>query len=70
MIGPSACSLSIQEDELTNEVAALEVESVQFIARLLCIHDILEDYESGALGVAGNSLTDLTISELAHLRIR
>ena len=44
----------------TNEIAVLEVESVQLIARLLRIHHVLIDNECCALGVVGNSLANLT----------
>lgn len=43
----------------TDEIAALEVETVQFVTGLLCIHDIFKDDERRALGVVGNSLADL-----------
>lgn len=43
----------------TDEIAILEVESVQFVAGLLGVHDIFVDNESGALGSVGNSLADL-----------
>jgi hypothetical protein len=43
----------------TNEVAILEVEAVQLIAGLLCVHNILVHYEGCAFGCVGNALTDL-----------
>lgn len=45
----------------TDQVSALEVEAVQLVAGLLRIHDILVDDESGALGVGGNALADLSV---------
>lgn len=44
----------------TNEVAILEVETVQLIARRLCIHNIFVNHERGALGVVGDALANLT----------
>lgn len=49
----------------TDEVATLEVEAVQLVARLLRIHDVFIDDEGGALGVAGNALADLTVEASA-----
>jgi len=46
-------------DRRTNEVAILEVEAVQLVARLLRIHHVLIDNEGCTLGVVGNSLADL-----------
>lgn len=46
-------------DKPTNEISVLEVEAVQLIASLLCIHDILVDDERRALRVIRDSLTDL-----------
>ena len=43
----------------TNEIAALEIETIQFVARLLRIHDIFEDDKRRSLGVVGNALADL-----------
>ena len=45
----------------TNEVSILEVEAVQFVTGLLCIHNILVDDEGGALGVVCDSLSDLAV---------
>lgn len=42
-----------------DEVAVLEVEAVQLVARGFGVHDILVDDESGALGVVRNALADL-----------
>lgn len=43
----------------TNEIAILEVESVQLVAGLLGVHNIFIDNKGGALGSVGNSLADL-----------
>ena len=40
----------------TNKVPILKVESVQFVTSLFCVHDILIDYERGALAVIGYTL--------------
>jgi hypothetical protein len=48
----------------TNKVTALEVEAVQLVASLLCIHDVFIDDEGSSLGVAGNALADLTVRAL------
>ena len=45
----------------TDQVAILEIESVQFITSLFCIHDIFIYHKSGAFGIARNTLTDLTV---------
>lgn len=50
----------VEGDRRTNEVAILEVKAVQLVARLLSIHHVLVDNESGALSVIRDSLTDLT----------
>jgi hypothetical protein len=47
--------LVVQNDQ----VPILKVESVQFIARGLGVHDIFIDNERGSLGVVCDSLTDL-----------
>ena len=41
------------------EVAALEVEAVEFVAGAFGVHDIFVDDEGGAFGVAGDALADL-----------
>lgn len=46
----------------TNEVAILEVETIQLITRRLCIHHIFINHERGALGVVGDALADLTVT--------
>jgi hypothetical protein len=47
----------------TNKVPVLEVVAVQLVAGLLRIHNILIDNEGGALGVARNALSNLTVSK-------
>ncbi len=47
-------------DRRTDEVAILEVKAVQLVTRLLSIHHVLIDNESGALSVIRDSLADLT----------
>lgn len=44
-----------------NEVAGLEVETVQLVAGGFGVHDILVDDECSAFGVACDSLTDLAV---------
>ena len=48
----------------TDKIAILEVESVQFIASLFCVHHIFIDHKSGAFGVARNALADLTVTRI------
>lgn len=48
----------------TNEIAVLKVETVQFVAGLLRIHDIFVDHKSCTLGVAGNALSNLAAKVL------
>lgn len=48
-------------DVHTNEIPILEVESVQLVARLLCIHYVLIDHEGSAFGVICDSLADLAV---------
>jgi hypothetical protein len=55
--------------ELTNEIAVLEVEAVQFVAGLLSIHYIFVNDECGALGVVGNSLTDLAVERVSKTEL-
>ena len=43
----------------TNEIPVLEVEAIELIARLLCIHYVFIDNEGRALGVVCDSLADL-----------
>jgi hypothetical protein len=45
----------------TNEIAVLEVEAIEFVAGLLCIHYFFIDDERGAFGVTGYTLTDLAV---------
>lgn len=42
-----------------DEVAILEVEAIQLVARGFGVHDIFVDDESGALCVVRNALADL-----------
>jgi len=46
---------------LTNEIAILEVETIQLIARLLGIHHVLVDDIGGSFGLIGNALADLAV---------
>ena len=48
----------------TDKVAILKVEPVQFIAGLFCVHHVFIDHESGAFGVARNTLADLTVTRI------
>ena len=52
----------------TDKVAALEVEAVQLVARLLRIHDVFIDNESSALCVACNALADLAAEDISTSR--
>jgi hypothetical protein len=45
----------------TNKIAVLEVEAIESVAGLLCIHHILVDNKCGALGVVGDALADLAV---------
>lgn len=45
----------------TNEVAALKVEAVEFVAGLLRIHYILIDHKCCSLGSVGDALSDLAV---------
>lgn len=45
----------------TDKVSALEVEAVQLVAGLLCVHDVVIDNEGSSLCVGGNALADLTV---------
>lgn len=49
----------------TNEVAILEVETIQLIARCLCIHDIFINHKRGAFGVVGDTLADLAVTRVS-----
>lgn len=44
---------------LTDKIPILEIESIQLITSLLCVHDILVDHERCALGVACYALAYL-----------
>ena len=43
----------------TDKVSILKVESIQFITRLLRIHDIFVDNKGSAFRVLGNALANL-----------
>jgi len=43
----------------TDKVTVLEVETVELVAGLLCVHHILIDHESRSLGRVGNALAYL-----------
>lgn len=51
-----------------NEVAVLEIESVELVAGLFGVYHILVDNECGALCVVGDALADLANSSLAQCR--
>lgn len=46
----------------TNEVAILEVKSIQLIARCLRVHDVFIDHERGTFSVVGDALADLAVT--------
>lgn len=46
----------------TNQVAVLEVEAVQLVAGLLCVHDILVNDKGCPLGSGGDALADLSVA--------
>lgn len=46
---------------LTDKVTALEVEAVQLVARLFCIHYVVIDNKGSALCVGSDALADLTV---------
>jgi len=49
-----------------NEISVLEVETIQLVTRLLCLHHIFVDDKCGALCVVVDALTDLAdCAELA-----
>jgi hypothetical protein len=47
-------------DSHTDKVTVLEIIPVQLVARLFCIHHVLIDDESGALGIGRNALSNLS----------
>lgn len=51
----------MDSDLLTDQVTALEVEAVQLIASLFCIHHVVIDDEGSALCVGSDALADLTV---------
>lgn len=51
-----------------DEVAVLEVEAVQLVARLLGVHDILVDYEGGTLSVVRYALADLASETCQYVK--
>lgn len=56
-----AADITPQDSERTDEIAVLEIEAVQLIARLLGVHHVLVHDEGCALGVVGGSLADLPV---------
>lgn len=61
------CSTTISRDRArkdrishTDKVTVLEVEAVQLVARLFCIHHVFIDDEGGPLGIACNALSNLS----------
>ncbi len=55
----AACCGTIER--LTNQVPVLEIEPVQLVASLLCIHHVLVDNEGGALRIIGKPLAYLAV---------
>jgi len=51
----------------TNEISVLEVEAIQLVAGLFCIHNILVNDERGAFGVVGDTLADLAVEGVSHI---
>ena len=51
----------------TNKISVLEVETVELVTGLLCIHYILIDDESRAFRVVGDPLADLTAWSISKL---
>ena len=45
----------------TDEISVLEVEAVELVASRLGVHHVFIDNEGGALGVVGDTLTDLAV---------
>lgn len=54
----------------TDEVAVLEVEAVELVAGLLCIHHVFVDDERSALGVVGNALSHLAVQKQSQSSAR
>lgn len=48
---------------LTNKVSVLEIEPIQLVTGLLCIHHVLIDNKCGSLGVVRDSLADLAVKD-------
>ena len=48
----------------TDKVTTLEVEAVQLVAGLLCVHHVVIDNKGSSLGVGGNALADLAVGTL------
>lgn len=53
----------------TDKVTVLEVVTIQLVARLLCIHYVFIDNEGSALGIAGNTLSNLTVRGVRIIRV-
>lgn len=45
----------------TDKVTVLEVEAVQLVAGLFCVHDVFIDNKGSALGVVGDALSHLAV---------
>jgi len=54
----------------TDEIAILEVETVQFVAGLFCIHNIFVNNERGAFGVVGYALPYLPVACLSYCAMK
>ncbi len=48
----------------TDKIPILEIEAIQLIARLLCVHDILVDHESRAFCVVRYTLSYLPVPKI------
>lgn len=49
----------------TDKVTALEVEAVQLVASLLCIHHVVIDNEGCTLCVGSNALANLAVEDIS-----
>lgn len=48
-----------------NQVTVLEIEAVELVAGLFCIHYVFIDNEGCAFGVVGDALADLSVKKSA-----
>lgn len=62
------CSKGTMDSKLlTDKVTALEVEAVQLVASLFCIHYVVIDNEGSTLCVGSDALADLTVGRTLAL---